>query len=87
MEIKFSQYKLEEQIVEHKSKLLEIAYDKPLTWSIPQNTIFDRIELDLFDGRKVVYEAENETNLLNVSIDSASKSVLVTHNLKTNELQ
>ena len=87
LSMNFNQFREEETVSEKPSDLLAVNYDQAVSWPIPSNQIFDRIEATLFDGRKVIYEAEEENDLLKVSIDPASGTVLLTQNLTINELQ
>jgi len=87
LSMNFNQFRVEEKVFEHPSDLLAVNYDEAVSWPIPSNHIFDRIEVTLFDGRKVIYESEEVNDLIKVSIDPASGTVLLSQNLTINELQ
>ncbi len=82
----FQQYKEEEQINSFNTEELNVSYDSPISWNIPSGKYFDRLELSLFDGRKIILESESSTNLVKFSLDQASGTVVVSHNLKVDTL-
>ena len=79
--LRFTQYKEEKQINLFQTEPFQLSYDRPVIWDIPPNKTLGHLEVTLFDGRTAVYDKEAVTSLIRISIDLASRRVLVDHNL------
>ena len=82
----FIQYKEVERVIAHQTDPMPLTYDKPLAWDIPEGKTFSRIEAQLFDGRTVMYEQGTKGPILKFSLDAASRTIMISHNLDLDEL-
>lgn len=86
LRVNFSQYREEDETEVSNLAPQKFKYDSPATWTIPDGKTFDRIELLLFDGRELVYEKEESNQLLSLSVDPDSNTVILQQNLAIDEL-
>lgn len=86
LSMSFQQYREEDKTEVSELAAKELQYDSPVTWNIPNGKTFDRIELTLFNDRKVIYEKEVSNQILSLSVDPDSKTVILGQNLEIDEL-
>lgn len=84
--IVFTQYKEVDKTYSYYTEKMSISYESPLSWNIPSGKIFSHIELTFFDGRKIILEKEGSTQLIDLSIDPYSRTIVVAHNLNIDVL-
>ena len=82
----FEQYKEEERSMSFQSSALDIRYDAPAVWSIPDDHFVSHVEVVLFDGRTVVFEREGANGLVSLSLDQATGTAILAHDLDLDEL-
>ena len=80
------QYKEEERNISFQSDSMDIRYDEPAVWSVPDDHLFSHLELVLFDGRTVIFEREEADRFIRFSLDQATGTIVLSHNLDLSEL-
>ena len=82
----FTQYKLIDQLIYHKTEPVTVSYGEPVAWNVPAETRFDRVEAKLFDGTTVIYDRSTQTSFMKIAIDHTSGTVIVSDNLDLGRL-
>ena len=64
--LRFTQYKVIDQLRYHKTEPMIVSYGAPVAWNIPAGKRFDRLEAILFDGTTVIYDRSTQTSVIRV---------------------